>query len=123
VKLANFSICKRAENANGPSTVKGTLEFMALELLGFGNSAKDSEFYNHQATDMWALGEITYQMLTGERTFKDMRALDDYCRELQEHLSRRLMSFAGNDRAQFITALMAIDPHLRISATDAFYHP
>ena len=123
MKLADFGISKRAEDASGPSTVKGTLEFMAPELLGFGGSVSSSKTYNHHPADMWALGEITSRLLTGEHTFRDLRLLGDYCRGANEFPSERLMSSAGDDPAQFVMALMTLDPNRRLNASDALHHP
>ncbi|KAI9690150.1 MAG: hypothetical protein M1822_009111 [Bathelium mastoideum] len=123
VKLADFGISKRAEDGTGPSTIKGTLEFMAPEMLGFVRSGSDSKPYAPQMADMWALGEIAFRMLTGEHTFRDLRSLGDYCRNMDEFPSERLKSLAGDDAAQFIAALMATDPHLRMNTKDALGHP
>jgi WD40 repeat protein len=123
VKLADFGISKRAEDGNGPSTVKGTLEFMAPELLGWVKSTTDPKLLDYQAADMWALGETAFRMLTGKRTFEDIRTLSDYCRGTQEFPFDHLISSAEDNGAQFISNLMAVDPHLRMSATDALQHP
>jgi serine/threonine protein kinase len=123
VKLADFGISKRAEDGNGPSMVKGTIEFMAPELLGWVKSTEDPKSLDYQAADMWALGETAFRMLTGKRTFEDLRTLSDYCSGTQEFPLDELISPAGDNQARFISNLMAVDPHLRISATDALQHP
>ncbi|KAF2103106.1 kinase-like protein [Rhizodiscina lignyota] len=123
VKLGDFGISNRAADRGGPSTVKGTLEFMAPELLGFGQPANDSQPYDYQPADMWALGEIGFRMLTGERTFKNLRALGDYCRGVDQYPSGRLVPSAGPDGVQFAMNLMAVDANRRMKASEALQHP
>lgn len=53
---------------------------MAPELLGFVESAEESDSRNAEAADMWALGEIAFQMLTKEPTFKYISLLSTYVR-------------------------------------------
>jgi serine/threonine protein kinase len=58
VKLSDFGISKRAaDNLAASSTLKGTLRYMAPELLGFVESGEESDSRNVQAADMWALGD------------------------------------------------------------------
>ncbi|KAL9084942.1 MAG: hypothetical protein Q9165_007808 [Trypethelium subeluteriae] len=122
VKLTDFGISKRAGDQIGHSTVKGTLEFMAPEMLGFIPSASDSNARDPQLADMWALGEIAFRMLTGEHTFQNLGRLGEYCRGVNEFPSARLRSHAGDDAAGFVLALMAVDPNSRINTSDALLH-
>ena len=79
VKLSDFGISKRAvNNLAASSTLKGTLRYMAPELLGFVKNGDESDSRNAQPADMWALGEIAFQMPTREPTFKNMISLSTY---------------------------------------------
>jgi serine/threonine protein kinase len=123
VKIADFGISKRAEQENCPSTIKGTLEYMAPELLGFGESSSTLDSNGRQqAADMWALGEITFRMLTGERSFKDLRTLGDYCEGKIEFPSAKIILCAGVYEAQFTEAIMEARPENRLRAEDALKH-
>ena len=56
VKLSDFGISKRSEaSAEQLSTFKGTVSFMAPELFGYEPGSP--YMVNHQAADMWSLGE------------------------------------------------------------------
>lgn len=121
VKLSDFGISKRAaDNLAASSTLKGTLRYMAPELLGFGGSGVESDSRNTKAADMWALGEIAFQMLTKELTFKDMRILSDYVRSLQSFpsavLRARNVSEVG---INFIYSIMQPKPESRQIAAKA----
>src|SRR4051812_4683094 len=90
IVLADFGISKRADEANGPITViKGTNGFMAPELLGFPNLAKPKDISSFKATDIWALGEIVFRMLTGGATFLSPFELMAYCQGQQAFPSDR----------------------------------
>ncbi|TVY82186.1 Spindle assembly checkpoint kinase [Lachnellula suecica] len=81
VKLGDFGISKRTDAGLGfASTVKGTIRFMAPELLGFFDAGDDTDPRNEQAADIWALGEIAFQMLTKEATFEPVHRLGAYVR-------------------------------------------
>jgi WD40 repeat protein len=123
VKLADFGISKRAEDREGTSSVKGTLEYMAPERLGYHSSHDSLESDGLQAADMWALGATTYLMLTGEHAFKDQRSLGDYAKGLEVYPSMRLKPCAGEYGTEFILGLMVADPNLRMSARRALDHP
>ncbi|MFY1827364.1 serine/threonine-protein kinase [Myxococcus fulvus] len=66
VKLVDFGIAKLMRNADGPTTVDGTIlgtpEYMAPEQVR-GNTVSF-------ATDLYAVGVMAFHMLTGERPFK-----------------------------------------------------
>lgn len=93
---------------------------MARELFSFGNEYVET--HNNQAADMWARGEIAFQLLTGEPAFKDQGALFDYHRRTQSLPTHRL-AFAGERWIQFISNPMAAKPELRLHTADAPWPP
>ncbi|CAG7926306.1 unnamed protein product [Penicillium olsonii] len=65
IKLADFGLTKRIEESHAKlSTVKGTPRYFAPELWGF------VERGGAYATDMWALGETTFEMLSKKPAFE-----------------------------------------------------
>ncbi|WP_240359757.1 serine/threonine-protein kinase [Pyxidicoccus trucidator] len=66
VKLVDFGIAKLVQSQEGPTTLEGTIlgtpEFMAPEQIRGAPSSP--------AADLYAVGVIAFQMLTGERPFK-----------------------------------------------------
>jgi serine/threonine protein kinase len=124
VKIGDFGITKRAEEGFGASsTLKGTLGFLAPELIGFVDAVNESSSWDAQAADMWSLGEIAFQMLTGETTFKNMRLLSDYVNtpgNFPSHLLlTRGVSSIGRD---FIKDIMMPTPEERLTAKNALLH-
>ncbi|KAI9687134.1 MAG: hypothetical protein M1822_002545 [Bathelium mastoideum] len=122
VKLADFGISKRAEDGNGPSTIKGTRGFMAPELQGFGDTSQGDGLIDFQAADMWALGEVTFQMLHGEYAFPNQRAFASYSTGNDICPSAKLIPSAGESAANFVARLMVVAPQIRITAFDALNH-
>ncbi|RYO48598.1 hypothetical protein AA0116_g12324 [Alternaria tenuissima] len=121
VKLADFGISKRFEESNEPSTVLGTEQYMAPELF-FKRGKNYPASYNHRSADLWAVGEIAFQMLTGEPVFTDYVTLYKYYDQSQEFPGGRLMQYCGKIGIDLISRLMIADPKHRISTSDAFRH-
>ena len=95
---------------------------MAPELLGFIDhpSPVAPDF---KAADMWALGEISFRIVTGEATFRNPRELMAYCLGTGRYPSDRLISCAGNHGNKFISKLMTVSPGDRMNTTEALDHP
>ncbi len=121
VKLSDFGISKRAaDNFAASSTLKGTLRYMAPELLGFVESGGESDTRNAQAADMWALGEIVFQMLTKEPTFKNMNLLSTYIRSPEGFPSAILRDHDVSEAGiNFISSIMQPKPEARQTAAQA----
>jgi serine/threonine protein kinase len=123
VVLADFGISKRAGREDNLTTmIRGTIEFMAPELMGFLDTAKPKHISDFKASDMWALGEIAFQMLTGEPTFQTPRQLMEYCLGTRVFPLSRLRSTVGDDGEAFISNLMVLGPHDRIDSSEALDH-
>ena len=124
--LADFGISKRAEAGNGPSTergiVKGTEQFMAPELRDLVDLYSPGDTPDYKAGDMWALGEIAFQMLTGKSTFQNVRHLMEYCQGKREYPSNQLLSSAGDDGINFTSRLMITHPSNRMTTAQSLRH-
>jgi WD40 repeat protein len=123
IVLADFGISKRADESSGPTTaIKGTATFMAPELLGYLDQVRPKSIADFKAADMWALGEIVFQMLTGETTFRSPVELMTYCNAQREFPSNRLPISATDDGHEFVTSLMMALPQDRITTTQCIQH-
>ena len=118
VKIGDFGLSKRVEDQLGlTNTLKGTFGFIAPELHGFIPRTDD------YAPDMWALGEISFQMLTKKPTFRHLGILVQYVNDkslfpendLQEH---KVSTWA----VDFIRCAMATSPGDRLTADDGLVH-
>ena len=120
IVLADFGISKRVDESNGPTTtIKGILMFMAPELHGLLDQARPKLAADFKATDMWALGEIIFQMLTGEATFRSLVELMRYCLGQRKFPSNRLPVSVRADCYEFVTSIMTSFPHERMTTAES----
>ena len=96
---------------------------MAPELFEFIESSEASESRNAQAADMWALGEITVQMLTKEPTFKNVSLLLNYVRSPGSFPSASLRTRGTSEVGiKFINSIMQPKPEDRRTSSEAMSH-
>lgn len=122
VKISDFGISKRVEGSiKVVSSIKGTIPYMAPELLFHEPSSSNS--INHQAADMWALGEMAYRLLTKTAVFPTHNALVNYLVDSNlfptDNLNRR---DAGLYAVSFIRSLMEPHPDKRLTSETAMKH-
>ncbi|KAJ8010288.1 hypothetical protein DPEC_G00073480 [Dallia pectoralis] len=98
-------------------TTCGTSEYMAPEVI--------SRIPYTCQVDMWALGVISYILLSGSMPFED-----DSRPRLYRAILRGRYSFHGepwpsvsNQAKDFIERLLVVDPSSRLTATHALHHP
>ncbi|KAL4964617.1 serine/threonine-protein kinase [Aspergillus stella-maris] len=118
IKLADFGLSKRVEETLDIKTsAKGTLGYMAPELLGFSDRGPS------YAIDIWAVGEITFQLLTKRPAFRLPGAFLKY-RDDRIGFPLKLLAAANLSSAatDFIMRLMAFEPERRDTAKDALEH-
>lgn len=129
MKIADFGISKRVEDGTAhPSTLKGTLAFMAPETHGFvsddmGTTTPKNSLRVQQSVDIWALGEMAYQMLTREACFANMGLLARYAAGVAVFPSAALRERGVSDvGVDFIIQMMQPSPHRRLTAEQAILH-
>ncbi|KAJ5394929.1 uncharacterized protein N7487_009232 [Penicillium crustosum] len=118
VKIADFGISKRIEYGLGKSTtMKGTFGYIAPELFGF--TAQGTPY----AVDIWAAGEIMFQILTKQPTFKHPGLLFTYVQTPNIFPSNQLLANeVSQPGVEFVLSLMHPTPAGRMSAKDALQH-
>lgn len=143
VKLADFGISKSTIGTDLRTRI-GTAHYMAPELLGLlPLSLRLGNAYTF-AVDMWALGFMTHELLTGKTPFleipietissggitvdagptTDMQLLLLFCNGSTGFPRELLDSARLSDCAiQFIESLIVPDPRTRSSAAQALLHP
>ncbi|UKZ68929.1 uncharacterized protein TrAtP1_009947 [Trichoderma atroviride] len=122
VKISDFGISKRVEGPNKVvSSIKGTIPYMAPELLFHEPSSPNP--VDHQAADMWALGEMAYRLLTKTAVFPTQNAMIRYLVDTNlfptDNLDKRDASL---DAVSFIRALMEPHPDKRLASETAMEH-
>lgn len=126
MKIGDFGISKRAEeNAVESSTVKGTPGFMAPEIYNFVSSQycypKHSLAFS-TATDIWALGEIMFQLLAKHPSFTDLPSLMTFAKQQSSLPSVSNMGQISNSGNDFLHQAMHSVPIHRFDAVRALNH-
>jgi calcium/calmodulin-dependent protein kinase I len=122
VKISDFGISKRVEGPKQAMTsASGTMPYMAPELLNY--EPNRLILINHEAADMWALGEMTYRMLTQTAAFPTPNALWHYVLYTDSFPSEKLsQQNTSSDATSFICSLMAPYPDKRLTSEKAMKH-
>ncbi|KAJ0407401.1 hypothetical protein ATCC90586_003811 [Pythium insidiosum] len=109
LRLVDFGTAKDLANTslNGPNFV-GTPEYMSPETI----DNKSVSF----ATDLWALGCVAYQLLTGETPFSGGSAYLTFLNV--QHGNYHLPAFLSDDAKSLIRGLLQKDPEARMTISD-----
>lgn len=122
VKISDFGISKRTEGSTEEhSTFKGTLTYMAPELL----EQKRGRAYqiNYKAADMWSLAETVFRMLTNSATFPSLPALVQYLAKPDLFPSQELAKYNSGEHVEgFLRSLMKPAPEDRLTSHKALDH-
>ncbi|UNI19683.1 hypothetical protein JDV02_005855 [Purpureocillium takamizusanense] len=123
VKLSDFGTSKQLGGApvETESTVLMSEHYTAPEIL-LGQTGRSD--INHPATDMWALGVLTFFMLTKTHMFPDLMSLIQYGENPDELFPRQRLdeSCVGKQGQAFIRALVRPEARERLDANAAAVH-
>jgi serine/threonine protein kinase len=126
VKIGDFGISKRVEDTTALRTVVGTARYMAPELQHIycpDEPETASEFVYTAAVDIWALGEITYEMLVNQPLFVNGRQLFNFVVRGTTFPTEQLDTIGPSAHAgDFIKRCMAASPRMRLTAEHAMQH-
>ncbi|KUM59230.1 hypothetical protein ACN42_g7910 [Penicillium freii] len=116
VKLSDFGLSKRVEEASGALTLKGTAGYIAPELYKF------TERGTAYAPDIWAVGAILFFMLLKRPVFGALGHLFEYAKN-EDFPTQPLADVGTTDLSiEFISSLMRASPNDRPSAKMAILH-
>jgi hypothetical protein len=126
IKIGDFGISKIFEQASHfAATVRGTLGFMAPEMLGLvaGHELKGVEAA--KVADMWAVGETVAQVLTRTPTFgNDISRLGEYAQGRIPFPAGALHDAGVHPTGQkFVKRLLDPEPSSRPDARSTLQHP
>lgn len=115
VKITDFSAAKFTvpPTGNADNTVIGTVDYMSPESLQYGTT--------NQQSDIYALGVLAYEMLTGEVPFRGLNLLDEVNLKLKgkapaPHVRR---VDCPQELSKFVMTSIAAAPHKRFPNIDA----
>lgn len=120
VKIADFGISKRIQSTQLRTAI-GTELYLAPEVRGLYSptSAYGDEDTFSLAVDIWSVGVIAFQMLTGRFAFPDGRQLFNYVvRESPFPVQETL----GPECNAFLRETMAASPRHRPTSREALTH-
>ncbi|KAH8805450.1 WD40-repeat-containing domain protein [Xylogone sp. PMI_703] len=120
VKLADFGLSKRLTEITAFRTKSGTQSYMAPELLDYLDIPRE-EYTN--AVDVWAVGCITYRLVTGIVPFPPGRSLFEYCKDKSLFPYDALLDHGVKSVCvKFIKELLQTSPEQRPSSSQALDH-
>ena len=116
VKIADFGISKRIDGT-ALRTVIGTEAYLAPEVRGFytADSTVDDEHTFSLAVDIWAVGAITFRMVTGRLAFPPRQLFDYVVRGSSFPLEESM----SPEYAKFVVETMAASPRFRPTSQHA----
>lgn len=114
IKLADFGFAKRVTGENSLSTLCGTAQYVAPEILDFQVEGYD------ERCDMWSVGVVTYILLGGYAPFEGPPD------ELAQFIIRGDYEFhdkywadISESAKDMIANMLQVDPQIRLTAEDA----
>ena len=116
LKIADFGFARFLQDGVMAATLCGSPQFMAVEILL-------SKPYDCKA-DLWSIGTILYQCLTGRAPFQAQspQALRTFY-EKNQNLKPKLPSDTSAELKHLLINLLKRDPKDRISFEDFYEHP
>ena len=95
---------------------KGTAEYLAPETLLGRN-------WNHEPLDWWALGVMTYELLTGTHPFKGRDSQEVFI-SIMMNDRLEFPNWIEKDAKDFVMKLLEVDPEKRMMSGGKFFaHP
>jgi serine/threonine protein kinase len=116
VKVADFGIAKNTDGSTIGTRQIGSSGYMAPELYG-----DVSERYT-SSVDIWALGAVTFCLLTGFPPFSSVQKLLDYARDYRAPSSLRLLGEMSGFCMSFVSGAMADLPERRLTIEHVLHH-
>ncbi|TRX89202.1 hypothetical protein FHL15_009900 [Xylaria flabelliformis] len=115
IKLSDFGWSVHAPS-NRRTTYCGTLDYLPPEMI----NPKNSDNSYDDKVDIWALGVLMYEFLTGEAPFEDSPVLTT--RRIVK-ADMNIPTFVSAEATDLIRKLLVVDPLKRLSLEQVELHP
>ncbi|RXG60505.1 Death-associated protein kinase 2 [Armadillidium vulgare] len=117
IKLIDFGLSRKVKLEEDIREMLGTAEFVAPEIVSYEPLSI--------ATDMWAVGVITYILLSGTSPFMGETKQDIFCNisGVSYSFSEDLFPETSELAKDFISNLLLKDPRKRMTAEESLRHP
>ncbi|GMT30636.1 hypothetical protein PFISCL1PPCAC_21933 [Pristionchus fissidentatus] len=117
VKLIDFGLSRRIPPGAAIKDMIGTPEFVAPEVVNYEPLST--------ATDMWALGVVTYILLSGGSPFLGESRDETFCNitGVNYHFTERYFKNTSNYAKDFIARLFVRDVRKRATIDECLRHP
>jgi len=114
LKIADFGWSVHAPNSRR-QTLCGTLDYLPPEMV---------EGHDHgAAVDVWSLGVLCYEFLTGAPPFEAAGHSETYRRILKVDLKWPTHPYISADAKDMVSKLLRKDPRDRLPLTEVLCHP
>jgi calcium-dependent protein kinase len=116
IKLIDFGLSTKYKKGATCSAKVGTVYTMSPEVLRGA--------YNQQA-DMWSIGVVTYQLLSGDKPFwgSDLTEIAQNVVKAEYNFNGPQWEHISIEAKDFIRHLLQVEPHLRYTADQALTAP
>ncbi|GAB7343239.1 hypothetical protein MBLNU457_1297t1 [Dothideomycetes sp. NU457] len=125
VKIGDFGVAKRVRDEHTLlQTTTGTRPYMAPEIFLFVSDPNQQDGHYTNRVDVWSLGVILFEMLTGQRPFPTHPVLKAYCESRYTFPGSLLeINNVSAEGVSFVQRLLSIKPTDRPSAAEALQNP
>ena len=120
IYICDFGIAKKL-TCSRTNTSVGTIEYSAPEVFNIDSKGKVFQPYNYNC-DLWSLGVVTHILLTGISPFYSelKEQILMMARRGQLNFAKKQFVHISKNAKAFLSALLRVDPRLRVDANDSF---
>ena len=123
VKIIDFGFAATKDNSGLLHTAIGSpMNMDPLILHKFNSGGKENiELGYDEKADIWSLGTLCYQMLTGNYTFNAYN-MKELVSKIEEG-TYKVPTNLSKEAISFLSAMLKYDPNKRLSADNLYHHP
>jgi len=121
IKIADLGFSKDIEVSNVTATVLGTPINMSPDIIN--NYVSDEEKSYNTSVDLWSLGAITYELLTGKQAFSGSQYKEVFKQIMEGKYSLPSSMVVSVEIISFINGLLQFYPEKRLNWEQIKTHP